>query len=92
MWHAGEISTRELWLFAYDDAGGVCLPHTSEQASRRNTLSGTTWEQKRRILIDWYGFAVDSWEVRVTPRVEGFFCFTRPDDARRHIGAMDIAL
>ena len=92
MWQTGEIATRGLWLFAYDDAGGGCLPHASEQASWRNTLGSTIWEQKRRILIDLYGFGVDSWEVRVTPQAEGFFCFTRPDDAKRRIGAVEIAL
>jgi hypothetical protein len=91
MWRAGEIRTRELWFFAYDDAGGSCLPRASEQASLRKTLSDPTWEQKRQVLLDSYGFAIDSWEVRITPRIEGFFCFTRPDHAKRHIGVVEVA-
>ena len=91
MWQACEIDTRSLWLFAYEDAGGDCLPHACKQASRRKALSNTLWEEKRRILIDLYGFAIDSWELHVTPQVEGFFCFTQPEDARRHLGAMEVA-
>jgi len=91
MWQRGEISVREMWLFAYEDAAGRCLPQASEEAIQRTTLSGATWEQKRRILLELYGFSVDSWEVRVTPRVEGFFCFTRPDDAKRFLRAKEVS-
>lgn len=91
MWQAGEISARELWLFAYDDDGGDCLPHVQEQATRRIALNGGIWNEKRRILVELYGFAIDSWEAQVTPRVEGFFCFNRPADAACHIPVAEAA-
>jgi LmbE family N-acetylglucosaminyl deacetylase len=69
---SGRIRTKALWCFAYDDGSGVHLPRVSEQAGIRVDLPEQIWEEKHRLITDYYGFAATSWEARVTPREEGF--------------------
>lgn len=72
LWAAGRVQARELWLFAYEDSGGASLPQAAAGAEVEIALPPDTWEEKRRIVTDWYGFAPDSWEARTTPRLESF--------------------
>jgi LmbE family N-acetylglucosaminyl deacetylase len=70
----GTIACRELWTFAYecDVAGATCRP-----ALWADVLVDLTAEQlveKRRIVRDLYGYAEDSFEVRVCISPE---CFAR---------------
>ena len=78
LWCAQRLSTRRLWMFAYEDGGGSRLPLARADADRREMLPPDVWREKRSILIDLYGFSKDSWEVRAAPREEGWWCF---DDA-----------
>lgn len=82
MWIQGEIVSRELWLFAYDDEGGHCLPHAQDNADVVVDLSEEVWAKKQRLLADTYGFASDSWEYKTTPRREAFWRLVVPNDAR----------
>jgi LmbE family N-acetylglucosaminyl deacetylase len=82
MWACGEIKSRELWLFAYDDDGGRRLPSADERAEILVELSEDVWTKKRDLLTEIYGFVPDSWEVRSTPRREAFYRLLVPDDAR----------
>lgn len=80
LWRAGTLHADELWLFAYDDAERRHLPRAIERAHLRMDLDEDTWERKREIIESIYGFAHDSWEARVTPRREAFWCFRAATD------------
>ena len=75
LWREGTISARAFWFFAYDDEGGRRLPACREEAHQLIELSREAWEKKLWIVTEVYGFAPESWEVRTTPRREGFWCF-----------------
>lgn len=81
LWACGEIKSRELWLFAYEDQGGRRLPRADENADVIVDLSHDVWTMKRNLLTEIYGFVPDSWEVRTTPRREAFWRLVVPDDA-----------
>ncbi|HEY5959856.1 MAG TPA: hypothetical protein VIV60_25050 [Polyangiaceae bacterium] len=81
MWACGELKSRELWLFAYDDEGGRRLPSADNGAQIMVDLSDEVWNLKRNLLTEIYGFVPDSWEVRTTPRREAFWRLVTPDDA-----------
>lgn len=78
LWKAGLLSAERLWMFAYQDNGGQDLPTAVKSADFRHTLSNRLWHEKYRILTQIYGFSPYSWEARVTPRIEGFWCFNSP--------------
>lgn len=82
MWASGEIQSRELWLFAYEDGGGRQLPRAEDGADILVDLSDEVWAVKRSLLTETYGFVPESWEVRTTPRREAFWRLAVPDDAR----------
>ncbi len=75
LWRASRLSTRRLWLFAYDDDGGAHLPLARRDAHRTNELARATWRRKYDIITQTYGFAAESFEARAAPRVEAFWCF-----------------
>ena len=81
LWRSGGIDTRRLWMFAYEDGGRTYLPRVRQDADRRDLLPDDIWVEKRRLITDYYGFAPDSWEVRTTPREEGFWCFDSAQEA-----------
>ena len=75
LWQSGSIATNRLWLFAYEDGGRAHLPRVREDADRRDMLAENVWLEKRRLITNVYGYGIDSWEARTTPREEGFWCF-----------------
>ncbi len=81
LWLRGTLSAAELWLFAYDDAGGTQLPRALANADITFELSLDVWERKYRLVTQEYGFAAASWEARATPRSEGFFRVTTAEHA-----------
>lgn len=81
LWRLGRINTKRLWLFAYEDGGRVYLPRVRVDADQRNTLTSDVWREKYRFITDLYGFGLDSWEARATPREEGFYCFDSAEAA-----------
>ena len=85
LWCAQRLSTRRLWMFAYEDGGGSRLPLARADADRREMLPPDVWREKRSILIDLYGFSKDSWEVRAAPREEGWWCFDDATVAHQHV-------
>jgi LmbE family N-acetylglucosaminyl deacetylase len=82
LWLRGTLSAEELWLFAYDDNGGSCLPRALENAHVVYELSEDLWQRKQRLIIQDYGFSEGSWEARVTPRTEAFFRVKTAERAR----------
>jgi LmbE family N-acetylglucosaminyl deacetylase len=83
LWEAAKLTTRELWMFAYDDGGRQYLPRPRHDAPIRQTPADSLWLEKYRLITDIYGFSPDSWEARTTPRVEAFWRFDSPRLARR---------
>ena len=71
MWLDEELNSRGIWLFAYEDGDGQNPPRP-EEGSERFPLSLELWRKKRYLVEEVYGFAPESWEARVNPRVEAF--------------------
>jgi LmbE family N-acetylglucosaminyl deacetylase len=84
LWQRGRIRTKGLWCFAYEDGHKSYLPRVSSRAGRRVVLPDDIWQEKYRLITQYYGFAADSWEARVTPREEGFSCFESPEAAAHY--------
>lgn len=82
VWESGALRAGELWMFAYEDAGGAHLPRAAGDAHLRSTLPESVWREKCGIITDVYGFGSDSFEARTTPREEAFYRFRSPADAR----------
>ncbi len=81
MWAEGEIQSRELWLFAYEDEEGRQLPRAENNADILVDLSDEAWGVKRNLLTQIYGFVPESWEVQTNPRREAFWRLLVPDHA-----------
>lgn len=90
LWDNGRIQARELWLFAYEDGGGVHLPQVMEGTDLRFTLDDDLWFKKRHLLTGIYGFTENSWEARCTPREEGFRIFRSPREAAGFLETTDV--
>jgi LmbE family N-acetylglucosaminyl deacetylase len=87
LWLRGALCAPEVWLFAYDDAGGSRLPLVRADADIVRELSAEQWAHKYRLITQEYGFSEASWEARVTPRREGFCRITTPERARAWLEA-----
>jgi len=82
LWSDGALRARELWLFAYEDGGRSYLPRPQDGADIRLALPDDTWQAKYSLVTEAYGFAPESWEAGVTPRVEAFTRIVSPEKAR----------
>lgn len=76
LWQKGNISAKELWLFAYEDGHGKYFPKPIENVSISQVLFQSIWKQKYNIITNIYGFDVDSWEAKTTPKIEAYWQFT----------------
>jgi hypothetical protein len=90
LWQSGNLQAERLWLFAYEDGGRKYLPRAGDEADRRDQLIETIWLEKYRLITAVYGYAVDSWEARTTPREEGFWCFDSVEAAAERIAFWEI--
>ena len=81
LWERGQLHARELWLFAYQDDGGQRLPSARGDADIVSELPHEVWQQKRQLMLESYGFSPKSWEARVTPTREAFFCLRGRQEA-----------
>jgi LmbE family N-acetylglucosaminyl deacetylase len=81
MWATGEITSPELWLFAYEDGGGSHVPSAEQGADLVVSLDDEIWARKKAVLTNVYGLDEESWEVRSTPRREAFWRLRSPEDA-----------
>jgi LmbE family N-acetylglucosaminyl deacetylase len=91
LWRSRTIDTRQLWMFAYEDGGRAYLPCVSGDADQRHLLPEDVWREKRRLIIDVYGFQRETWEAQITPREEGFWCFDSAQKAARHAGLGELS-
>ena len=83
LWHAGKISTNELWTFAYEDGNKEYYPKPVENATIFQNLTKRIWLRKYSIITSTYGFEKKSWEAETTPRAESFWQFSNPNDAKK---------
>lgn len=86
LWHSSEISTRELWTFAYEDGGKEYFPRPVKNASIYRNLTKRIWLRKYSIITETYGFEQHSWEAETTPRSEAFWQFSNSNNAKRWLG------
>jgi LmbE family N-acetylglucosaminyl deacetylase len=73
LWLGGRVTAGELWMFGYEDGEKTYLPRADRAADLTVKLRDDTWNEKYRIITALYGFTPESWEARVTPRVEAFW-------------------
>ena len=85
LWHTNQISSNELWTFAYEDGGKKYYPKPIESATIYRTLTKRIWLRKYNIITEIYGFEFKSWEAETTPRAEAFWQFTNPSKAMKSI-------
>jgi LmbE family N-acetylglucosaminyl deacetylase len=85
LWHAGKLTARQVWMFAYEDGGRRYLPRPDTAAHFTDMLAGPIWREKYRLITEIYGFAPDSWEARTTPHHEAFWRFDSPQRAREWV-------
>jgi LmbE family N-acetylglucosaminyl deacetylase len=83
LWHAGKISTKKLWTFAYEDGGKEFYPKPVENATICHILTKRIWLRKYSIITSTYGFEKNSWEAETTPLAESFWQFSNPNDAKK---------
>lgn len=81
LWHAGKISTNELWIFAYEDGDKQYLPRPVKTATVYTTLRQEIWQKKYSIITETYGFEKNGFEAETTPPAEAFWQFTNSMDA-----------
>jgi hypothetical protein len=60
-----------------------------DDADWRDVLTKEIWLDKRRMITETYGFGLDSWEARSTPREEGFWCFDSPQAAVERVAQQE---
>jgi LmbE family N-acetylglucosaminyl deacetylase len=85
LWHAGKITARELWTFAYEDSPVSRLPQAIRTAPLYRMLPEKIWRSKYSIITETYGFAENSFEAATTPRAEAFRRFANPGDSRQRL-------
>ena len=83
LWHAGKISTNELWTFAYEDGNKEYYPRAVENAPIYRTLTKRIWLRKYSIITETYGFEKSSFEAKTAPTAEAFWQFTNPFYAKK---------
>lgn len=60
--------------FAYEDGLKRYLPRALKGADLFIELPEKIWQKKYDIITNLYGFAVNSFEAKTTPRQEAFWC------------------
>ena len=83
LWHAGKISTNELWTFAYEDGNMEYYPRPVENAPIYRTLTKRIWVRKYSLITETYGFEKNSFEAKTIPMAESFWQFTNSYDAQK---------
>jgi len=75
LWRSGQLSARQIWMFAYEDGGGKYLPRPVGDVDIRIKIQEEIWQKKYDIITKIYGFGPDSFEAKTTPKEEAFWCF-----------------
>jgi len=72
LWKSGRLSAATLWMFAYQDGGRKYLPRPVDDPDVLIKLPEEIWQKKYDIITKIYGFSVDTFEAKTTPRQEAF--------------------
>ena len=88
LWNSNRIATSEYWAFAYEDGDKQYLPRPDENASINTILKKNIWQKKYEIVTETYGFEINGWEAKTTPKTEAFWQFTKPSDALKWLGGL----
>ncbi|MEO0294141.1 MAG: PIG-L family deacetylase [candidate division WOR-3 bacterium] len=81
------LRVKELWMFAYEDGGGKYYPRAIRNANLVFLLPEEIWMKKIKIVTEIYGFSLNSWEAKVTPKEEAFWQFSSINKAREKFGS-----
>ena len=81
LWIQNKITATELLLFAYEDDNKKCYPKAITSADLYFILPENLWLRKYQLITTIYEFAADSWEARVTPKIEAFWRLTNKQQA-----------
>ncbi len=73
LWIRNRIKAKNLWIFAYNDAGKAHFPEATITADRVSVLPESIWQQKHKLITEVYGFSAESWEAMTTPHTEAFW-------------------
>jgi len=82
LWHKSAIACGSLLFFAFEDGRRAHLPRSIPTAPIQEILTEEVWRRKHALITECYGFALESWEARTSPRTEAFWHFDDPADAR----------
>lgn len=85
LWLEGKISTKELWIFAYEDGNKKYRPKPIKTASVLFKLPENIWLKKYKLITETYGFEETSFEAETTPKAEAFWKFSNPNEAQNWI-------
>jgi LmbE family N-acetylglucosaminyl deacetylase len=80
LWENGNIKSNEIRLFAYEDGGNSYLPRPINNAHNMIKLPDTIWQKKYSIITQLYGFGPESFEAKIAPKEEAFWCFRSVDE------------
>ena len=69
------LVTKKLFMFAYEDGGKSYYPRPMQSADWKILLPDDIWRKKYEIVNCVYGFDSNSWEAKITPKEEAFWCF-----------------
>jgi len=74
LWNSDRLFADELWTFAYEDGNRKYLPRAIKDADLLVGLNDEIWQEKYDIITRIYGFSIDSFEAKTTPKKEAFWC------------------
>jgi len=77
LWNTEQISSPELWTFAFEDGTRAFYPGPMENADILVNLETQVWDQKYQLLTQTYGFGTESWEAMACPKSEAFFKYQK---------------
>ena len=83
LWHSKKITAPELWTFAYEDGNKTYYPKPIENATIQSIFTEEVSVMKYNLITETYGFNIDSWEARTTPKHEAFWQFKNSDLAKQ---------
>jgi LmbE family N-acetylglucosaminyl deacetylase len=75
LWETQRLFAKEIWRFAYEDGDGGYLPRAVQDADLKIRLPGEIWQKKYDIITKIYGFSSNSFETKITPKQEAYWCF-----------------
>ncbi len=82
LWQDKQITSQELWIFAFEDGDRKYYPKAMAGADIHQKLPENIWKDKYRIITKIYGFKKTGFEARTTPLAEAFWQFRNPAEAQ----------